>query len=104
MEGIRIPPGSTLVNDSLLQTGDKPATLHLRGGQVLRLASHSSAHFEEAPAGAVRMEVRSGSATLRGTEAAALTAVSFLWLKGSRCHLGVSTRVNVPGNPPCCHV
>lgn len=66
VEGDRLPSGSTLTGDSLLETGDTPATLHLRGGQVLRLASHSSAYFEAAPQGAVRMDLRSGSATLRG--------------------------------------
>ncbi len=76
MEGIRVPSGSTLMADSLLATGDKPATIHLQGGQVLRLASHSSAYFAPAAAG-VRMHVRSGEATVRaavpGGEPEALT-------------------------------
>ena len=71
-EGVRLPPGSTLFDDSLVLTGDRPATLYLRGGQVLVLASHSSAHLEQA-AGGVKVAVRSGSATVRGTEAEAVT-------------------------------
>ncbi len=73
VEGILVPPGSTLLDDSLLRSGERPATLHLRGGQVLRLASHSSAHFAQATAGGVRMDVRSGSAVVRGTESKPVT-------------------------------
>ncbi len=66
MEGIRVPSGSTLMADSLLETGDEPAIIHLQGGQVLRLASHSSAYFAPADAG-VRVHVHSGEATVRAT-------------------------------------
>ncbi len=65
MAGVRLPAGSTLVADSLLETGDEPATVHLQGGQVLRLAGHSSAYFAAVGDG-VRMDVRSGQATVRG--------------------------------------
>ncbi len=65
--GLRVPSGSTLVDDSLLETGDAPVTIHLQGGQVLRLAGNSSAYFAAADAG-VRVDVRSGQATVRGNE------------------------------------
>lgn len=68
LEGVAVPPGTTLGADSLLQTGEKAATVQLRGGQVVRLARHSSAYFEAVDGGAVRMAMRSGTARLRGSE------------------------------------
>lgn len=65
--GLRVPSGSTLVGDSLLETGETPATVHLRDGQVLRLDSHTSAYFTSGDAG-VRVDVRSGQASVRGNE------------------------------------
>lgn len=72
MGGVGLPAGSTLVGDRLLETGDQPATIHLQGGQVLRLARHSSAYFAAVGDG-VRMDVRSGQATVRGVEPEART-------------------------------
>ncbi len=68
LSGARVPSGTTLIADSLLETGLRPATVHLSGGQVLRLASHSSAFFQ-AVDGGVRMDVRSGQTTLGGSGA-----------------------------------
>lgn len=73
VEGTQLPAGSTLLAGGLLRTNNRPATLHLRGGQVLRLASHSSAFFEPAAVGNLRVDVRSGKITLRGSEAEART-------------------------------
>ena len=55
-----------LTSGSLLRTGSDPAVVHLRGGPVLRVAGHSSAHFAGKPAGGVAIDVRSGRMTFQG--------------------------------------
>ncbi len=66
LDGVRVPSGTTLLADSLLLTHAEPVLVHLRGGRVLWLDSHSSAYFEETPTGDLKMNVRSGQLRLRG--------------------------------------
>ena len=46
MDGVSVPPGTTLLNETRLQTGSFPAAIHLVNGSVLELAENSSAYFE----------------------------------------------------------
>ncbi len=61
MDGFGVPSGTTLLNDTLLETGSSPAAIHLGNGPVLELAESSSAFFERLPSGDVRISVETGS-------------------------------------------
>ena len=65
MDGISVPSGTTLLNETLLQTGSSLAAVHLTSGAVLELGESSSAYFKELPSGEVRVSVETGSLSFR---------------------------------------
>ena len=60
LNGVPVSSGSTLLERSLLETGEYPAVVHLQTGAVLELAEDSSAYFERMPSGDIRVTVLSG--------------------------------------------
>ena len=64
MDGISVPSGTTLLNETLLQTGSTVAAVHLGIGSVLELGESSSAYFKRLPSGEVRVSVETGSLSL----------------------------------------
>ena len=65
MDGISVPSGTTLLNETMLKTGSSVAAVHLAIGAVLQLGESSSAYFKELTSGEVRVSVETGSLSFR---------------------------------------
>lgn len=60
MDGLGVPSGTTLLDETLLETRSHSAAIHLGIGPVLELAESSSAFFERLDSGEVRVSVETG--------------------------------------------
>ena len=61
MDGLTVPSGTTVLNQTVLETSANPAIVHLSSGQVVELHRNSSAYLERTEAGGVRIVVRAGT-------------------------------------------
>jgi hypothetical protein len=75
INGVAVASGTTLLTDSLVETGENTAFIHLTAGSVLELSRDASAYFEQAGANAVRVKVHRGAMLFQeeGGEAVAVT-------------------------------
>jgi len=79
MDGLDVPSGTTLLNETVLETGSYPAAIHLGNGPVLEMAESSRAFFETLPSGEVRVTVETGSLSFfEGGEATTVSEASNL--------------------------
>lgn len=61
VDGIEVPSGTTLLAPTSLRTTSSPASIHLSGRRVLRMAQESQARFESQPSGGVQVAVLAGA-------------------------------------------
>lgn len=64
VDGVKVPSGTTLLDEALVESGADPAVIHLNAGGVVQLDRNSSASFERTPAGDIEIAVESGTITL----------------------------------------
>lgn len=74
VDGTDAPSGSTLFSGSRLSTRTSATPVHLTGGQIVELGSHSSALFQKAPGGEMEIRVVAGSLRFRGVHGNLLVA------------------------------
>ena len=72
LDGVSVPAGTSLVSPSLVETGDKPATLHFYGLSA-SISSEGSVLFDTTEAGLTRITVKSGKLTLSGEDGKSAT-------------------------------
>ncbi len=60
VDGVRVPPGTTLLSPALVEAGDLGAVLHLANGEVLALAPRSTAVVASVDGG-IRVAVEEGN-------------------------------------------
>ncbi|MCH7805314.1 MAG: hypothetical protein IH937_14690 [Acidobacteria bacterium] len=65
MDGMSVPSGTTVLNNSLLETTQDPAFIHLGKDRVIELHRNSSAYFEKTSSQAIQVSVRSGTLSYR---------------------------------------
>lgn len=65
MDGMSVPSGTTVLNNSLLETTQDPAFIHLGKDRVIELHRNSSAYFEKTSSEAIQVSVRSGTLSYR---------------------------------------
>lgn len=75
VDGLSMPSGTTVLNKTVVNTIDNPATIHLNNGQILKINRNSSAYLEGANEGQVRVAVRSGTVSYRDSDKGLMTAL-----------------------------
>jgi len=75
VDGLSMPSGTTVLNKTVVNTIDNPATIHLNNGQILKINRNSSAYLEGADAGQVTVAVRSGTVSYRDSDKGLMTAL-----------------------------
>jgi hypothetical protein len=85
MDGMSVPSGTTVLNNSLLKTTQDPAFIHLGKDRVIQLHRNSSAYFEKTPSQAVQVSVLSGTLSYRsaGRELVTLPPESLIVFQSS---------------------
>ena len=75
INGVAVASGTTLLTDSLVETGENRAFIHMAAGSVLELSRDAAAYFEQAGANAVQVKVHRGALLFQeeGGEAVAVT-------------------------------
>lgn len=76
LDGTPVTSGTTLFNESMLNTGAEPAAIRLVTGDLVELGAHSSAVFASQAPGRVEVTVKSGTLSYQGGSAKALTAAA----------------------------
>lgn len=66
VDGVWVPPGTTLLSPAVVETRDAPAILHLGTGDVLAVAPQSSAVLEDEQ-GSIRLVVQKGRVAYTST-------------------------------------
>ena len=74
MDGMSVPSGTTILNNSVLETTQDPAFIHLGKDRVIELHRNSSASFEKISSEAVQVNVLSGTLSYRSAVGALVTS------------------------------
>ncbi|MDA2923080.1 hypothetical protein MYX65_00235 [Acidobacteria bacterium AH-259-L09] len=74
MDGMSVPSGTTVLNNTVVKTSKDPAFIHLNNSQVVQLHRNSSAYLERTSSGEVQVTVRSGTMSFRTVGGKVMTA------------------------------
>ncbi len=66
VDGLPVPPGTTILEGSVVGATSRPAALRLVNGQTLEIGRHSSALLEKQPSGEILVQVRTGTVSYLG--------------------------------------
>jgi len=61
INGVEVASGATLLTDSMVETGESSAFVHLTAGSVLELSRDSAAYFKQSGANAMQVKVHRGA-------------------------------------------
>jgi len=73
VDGIPVPSGTTLLSGNVVQTRERPASIHLKGHRVIQLAANSKARAEARAGGSVKITLQEGTLSMRSDSGEAIT-------------------------------